>query len=118
MSGGKHSEESTQKKELGLHTIEKAFSRKIEESVTKIQNGSLRSGNKIEFEGSVVVLGDINAGAEVIAEEHIIVLRKHKRTSTCRSERKQKCNNCCKFNRSTTNKNSEYSKRNGKTRKP
>lgn len=74
MTVGKHRKEGNKKGELGLHTIEKAFNRKIEETVTKVYNGSLRSGNKIEFEGSVVILGDINAGAEVIAEEHIIVL--------------------------------------------
>ena len=71
---GKHSKEIVKKSELGLHTIEKSFNRKIEETVTKLHNGSLRSGNRIEFEGTVVVLGDINAGAEVIAEDHIIVL--------------------------------------------
>ena len=74
MRTGKHSIEIEKNGELGLHTIEKSFNRKIEESVTKLHNGSLRSGNRIEFEGSVVVLGDINAGAEVIAEDNIIVL--------------------------------------------
>ena len=74
MSKGKHSEEENKKTELGLHTIEKSFNRKIEETVTKLHNGSLRSGTRIEFEGSIVILGDINAGAEVIAEDHIIVL--------------------------------------------
>ncbi len=74
MAGGKHSNDVAKKTELGLHTIEKSFNRKIEESVTKLHNGSLRSGNRIEFEGSIVVLGDINAGAEVIAEDNIIVL--------------------------------------------
>lgn len=74
MGVGKHSKETTKNSELGLHTIEKSFNRKIEESITKLHNGSLRSGNKVEFEGSIVILGDINAGAEVIAEEHIIVL--------------------------------------------
>ncbi len=74
MAGGKHSQETAKKTELGLHTIEKSFNRKIEESVTKLYNGSLRSGNRIEFEGSVVILGDLNAGAEVIAEDNIVVL--------------------------------------------
>ena len=76
MANGKHSKETESSKtsELGLHTIEKSFNRKIEETVTKLHNGSLRSGNRIEFEGSIVILGDINAGAEVIAEDHIIVL--------------------------------------------
>ncbi len=74
MTMPKYRKETAKSKELGLHTIEKSFNRKIEESVTKLHNGSLRSGNKIEFQGSVVVLGDINAGAEVIAEDNIIVL--------------------------------------------
>lgn len=74
MKTGKHSIETAKKAELGLHTIEKSFNRKIDESVTKLHNGSLRSGNRLEFEGSIVVLGDINAGAEVIAEDNIIVL--------------------------------------------
>ena len=74
MKEGKHSLEKAKKVELGLHTIEKSFNRKIEESVTKLHNGSLRSGNRLEFEGSIVILGDINAGAEVIAEDNIIVL--------------------------------------------
>ena len=71
---GKHSKETTKKGEMGLHTIEKSFNRKIDESVTKLHNGSVRSGNKIEFEGTLVILGDVNAGAEVIAEDNIIVL--------------------------------------------
>jgi septum site-determining protein MinC len=62
------------KNELGLHSIEKAFNRKIDETKSKIYDGSLRSGNKIEYNGTVIVIGDINAGAEVIAEENIIVL--------------------------------------------
>ena len=74
MANAKHSKDGTKNGELGLHTIEKTFNRKIEESITKLHNGSLRSGNRIEFEGSVVILGDLNAGAEVIAEDNIIVL--------------------------------------------
>ena len=64
-----NNEEITRKKELGLHTIEKSFNRQIDESIMKLHSGSLRSGNRIEFEGSLVILGDVNAGAEVIAEE-------------------------------------------------
>ncbi len=72
---GKHSEENINRtNELGLHTIEKSFSRKIDASITELHEGSLRSGNRIEYEGSLVIIGDVNAGAEVIAEENIIVL--------------------------------------------
>lgn len=61
-------------KVLGLHGIKKAFSEEIESSETKFYRGSLRSGKKVEFEGSIVVLGDVNAGAEVIAGENIVIL--------------------------------------------
>ena len=58
---------------LGLHQIEKSFNKKIEESRTKFITKSLRCGNRIEFKGSVVIIGDVNAGSEVVAEENIIV---------------------------------------------
>ncbi len=59
---------------LGLHGIKKTFSKDIAISQTKFHRGSLRSGQKIEFEGSLVILGDVNAGAEVFAGENIVVL--------------------------------------------
>ncbi len=61
-------------KTLGLHGIKKAFSKEIESSETIFHKGSLRSGQRVEFEGSIVVIGDVNAGAEVIAGENIIIL--------------------------------------------
>ncbi len=36
-------------------------------------NKTLRSGTRIEFPGHVVVLGDVNPGAEIIAEGNIII---------------------------------------------
>lgn len=59
---------------LGLHGIKKSFRKEIKSSETKFQRASLRSGQKLEFEGSIVVLGDVNAGAEVIASENIVIL--------------------------------------------
>ena len=61
-------------KTLGLHSIKRTFSKNIENSETKFHKGSLRSGQKIEYEGSIAILGDVNAGAEVIAGENIIIL--------------------------------------------
>ena len=61
-------------KVLGLHGIKKAFLEEIESSDTKFHRGSLRSGKKIEFEGSLVIIGDVNAGAEVVAGENIAIL--------------------------------------------
>ena len=59
---------------LGLYGIKKAFSQEIRKSQTRFYKGSLRSGQRIEFEGSVVIIGDVNGGAEVIAEENIVIL--------------------------------------------
>lgn len=61
-------------KVLGLHGIKKTFYKEVATSETKFHKGSLRSGQKIEFEGSLVIIGDVNAGAEVIAGENIVVL--------------------------------------------
>lgn len=59
---------------LGLHNIRRTYDKKITTSETKFHRGSLRSGQKLETEGSIVILGDVNAGAVVIASENIIVL--------------------------------------------
>ena len=61
-------------KTLGLHGIKKGFEQEIKSSETTFYKGALRSGQKIEYEGSVVVLGDVNAGAEIIAGENIVIL--------------------------------------------
>lgn len=61
-------------KTLGLHSIKKAFDRQINTSETTFHRGSLRSGQRLETEGSLVILGDVNSGAEVIASENIVVL--------------------------------------------
>ena len=59
---------------LGLHGITKSFNKEIESSETKFFKGSVRSGQRIEYEGSLVILGDVNFGAEVIAGDNVIVL--------------------------------------------
>lgn len=59
---------------LGLHGIKKTFNKDIATSETKFHRGSLRSGQRVEFEGSLVILGDVNAGAEVIAGENVVVV--------------------------------------------
>lgn len=61
-------------KTLGLSSITRTFSRDIGISETKFHRGSLRSGQRLEADGSIVIIGDVNSGAEVIASENIIVL--------------------------------------------
>ena len=59
---------------LGLQGITRTYNKEIATSETKFHRGSVRSGQKIEFEGSIIVLGDVNDGAEVIAGENIVIL--------------------------------------------
>lgn len=61
-------------KQMGLATIDNIFNKDTTITTTKVVRGTIRSGQRIEFEGSVVILGDVNGGAEVIAEGNIIVL--------------------------------------------
>ena len=61
-------------KELGLHNIKRTFIQEVSVSETKFHRGSLRSGQKIEEDGSIVILGDVNSGAEVVAADNIVVL--------------------------------------------
>lgn len=61
-------------KQMGLATIDNIFNQDTTISQTKVFKGMLRSGQRIEFEGSIVMLGDVNGGAEIVAEGNIIVL--------------------------------------------
>ena len=46
----------------------------IEEGITKFYRGTVRSGQLISYDGNIVILGDVNPGAEVQASGNIIVL--------------------------------------------
>lgn len=59
---------------LGLHSITRSYKKDVGTSETTFHKGSLRSGQRIEVEGSVVIIGDVNSGAEVIAGENVIVI--------------------------------------------
>ena len=59
---------------LGLHSIKRSYKKDVGKSETTFHRGSLRSGQRMEVEGSLVVIGDVNAGAEVIAGDNIVVI--------------------------------------------
>lgn len=59
---------------LGLHAIKKTFEAETDVSETKYIHNSIRSGNREEYAGSIVVCGDVNSGAEIIAGGNITVL--------------------------------------------
>ena len=61
-------------KQMGLASIDNIFNKDTTITNTKVYIGTLRSGQRIDFEGSIVVLGDVNGGSEVVAEENIIIL--------------------------------------------
>ena len=61
-------------KSLGLSSITRTFKQEVAISETKFHRGSLRSGQRLETEGSIVIIGDVNSGAEVIASDYIVVL--------------------------------------------
>lgn len=46
----------------------------LEEGMTKFVKQTLRSGAKIDYDGNVVILGDVNPGAVITASGNIIVM--------------------------------------------
>lgn len=50
------------------------WSQNLTNKPTILYETSLRSGQRIDFDGNVVVLGDVNAGAEIVAGGHILVM--------------------------------------------
>lgn len=61
-------------KALGLNEIRRTYNRDVEISESKIHRCSLRSGQRLEYEGTLIVLGDVNDGAEVIAGDNVVVV--------------------------------------------
>ena len=60
--------------DASLCSIKRAYKKEIAVSETTFHKGSLRSGQKLEIEGSLVILGDVNRGAEIVASDNIVVL--------------------------------------------
>lgn len=46
----------------------------IDEGITKFYRGTVRSGQRIHFEGNLVVVGDVNPGGELIATGNVVVM--------------------------------------------
>lgn len=60
--------------ELGLHGIRKPYEKDVTISEALFYQGSVRSGQRVEYEGSIIILGDVNGGGEIIAGDNIVVL--------------------------------------------
>ncbi|MCX7711362.1 MAG: septum site-determining protein MinC [Clostridia bacterium] len=50
------------------------FFKGIDEGRTKFYKGTLRSGQLVSFDGNLVVIGDVNPGAEVVATGNVAVM--------------------------------------------
>src|SRR5699024_11109853 len=50
------------------------FFTEIKEGMTKFVNTTLRSGQTLNYDGNIVIIGDVNPGAYVVAMGNIIVL--------------------------------------------
>jgi septum site-determining protein MinC len=55
-------------------TVKKYFFTDLDECMTKFHRGTMRSGKLISYEGNVVVIGDVNPGAEVEATGNIVIV--------------------------------------------
>lgn len=71
-------EQTTEEKVKGAinakQILDRAMSVEAEDEYTKFYKKTLRSGQLLESEGNVVIVGDVNPGAEVIAEGNIFVM--------------------------------------------
>lgn len=54
--------------------MRKYFFKGIDEGVTKFYRGTVRSGQLINFDGNLVIIGDVNPGGEVVATGNVIVM--------------------------------------------
>ena len=61
-------------KEESQNINKKTFFNGIKEGNTKFLRATIRSGQKIRFDGNIVIIGDVNPGAEIIANGNIMIM--------------------------------------------
>ncbi|MCX7714709.1 MAG: septum site-determining protein MinC [Clostridia bacterium] len=57
-----------------LESSPKKIFKDIKEGYTKFHEGTIRSGQLLESEGNLVVIGDVNPGSEIVAAGNIVVM--------------------------------------------
>ena len=72
-------EDDPKKEELFKKTLEQKLM-ELENNTGQFYKGILRSGASLEFDNSVVIIGDVNNGARVVSKGNIIVLGSLKAT--------------------------------------
>lgn len=59
---------------VNINEIQNLFFNGINEGITKFHRGTVRSGQRIEFNGNVVIIGDVNPGGEIVAAGNVVVI--------------------------------------------
>lgn len=54
--------------------MKKFFFNGIEEGITRFYRGTVRSGQMVNYEGNLVVIGDVNPGGELVATGNVMVM--------------------------------------------
>ncbi len=71
-------EEAVEKEEAkdlsGEEILGNAFQISIEDEFTKFYTKTIRSGQLLESDGNIVVIGDVNPGAELVATGNIVIM--------------------------------------------
>lgn len=60
--------------EISEEVITFDWKQNVVEGKTKFYRGTMRSGNSISFKGNVVVMGDVNPGAEIVATGNVLIM--------------------------------------------
>lgn len=58
----------------GRMKMHKFYFKGIDEGITKFYKGTVRSGQLINFNGNLVVIGDVNPGGELVATGNVVVM--------------------------------------------
>ncbi len=62
------------KKLTGEEILDNAFKITVEDEFTKFYTRTIRSGQLLESDGNIVVIGDVNPGAELVATGNIVIM--------------------------------------------
>ena len=67
-------DEDKESQEFYRKALEQSLQKKKEEDDGHFYRGTLRSGQVLETETSIVILGDVNPGAQVVSKGNIVIL--------------------------------------------
>lgn len=70
----KEPEEQEKEKGVVKPRMKMLYFKGIDEGMTKFYKGTVRSGQRVGFEGNLVIIGDVHPGGEVLATGNVIVM--------------------------------------------